>query len=157
MKKLAMAIGLMSAVLILVAGCKKEAQAPGEEAPAPVSSALKTGITDDSILVGTWGPLTGPAALWGAVPRGTAAYFEMINADRRAAFRLMEALNLILPATTLGDVYSLVLHPASSSHRALSPEERARVGIREGLIRRSVGIEAVSDIIADLEQALAQV
>jgi cystathionine beta-lyase/cystathionine gamma-synthase len=83
--------------------------------------------------------------------------FEMINADRRAAFRLMEALNLILPATTLGDVYSLVLHPASSSHRALSPEEQARVGIREGLIRLSVGIEAVSDIIADLEHALAQV
>jgi len=83
--------------------------------------------------------------------------FEIKGADRSAAFRFMEALRLILPATTLGDVYSLTLHPASSSHRALTPEQRALVGIGEGLVRLSVGIEAVSDIIADLEQALAQV
>jgi cystathionine gamma-synthase/methionine-gamma-lyase len=79
------------------------------------------------------------------------------SADRKTVFRFMEALRLVLPATTLGDVYSLALHPASSSHRALTPEQRAQVGIGEGLIRLSVGIEAESDIIADLEQALAQV
>jgi O-acetylhomoserine/O-acetylserine sulfhydrylase-like pyridoxal-dependent enzyme len=47
-----------------------------------------------------------------------------------------------------------VLHPASSSHRALSAEERAEVGIGDGLVRLSVGIEDAGDIIADLEQAL---
>jgi cystathionine beta-lyase/cystathionine gamma-synthase len=62
---------------------------------------------------------------------------------------------LCLSATTLGDIYSLVLHPATSSHRSLSAEERERVGIGDGLVRLSVGIEDAADIIADLEQALA--
>jgi cystathionine gamma-synthase/methionine-gamma-lyase len=66
----------------------------------------------------------------------------------------MEGLELILPATTLGDVYSLTLYPAMSSHRALSPEERGRVGISDSLVRLSVGIEDASEIIADLERAL---
>jgi cystathionine gamma-synthase/methionine-gamma-lyase len=68
----------------------------------------------------------------------------------------MEALSLCLPATSLGDIYSLVLYPLISSHRSLAPEERARVGIPDNLLRLSVGIEAVDDIIADLEQALAK-
>jgi len=80
--------------------------------------------------------------------------FEIKDAGREEVFRFMEALELIIPATTLGDVYSLVLYPPMSSHRALSPEERARVGISDRLIRLSVGIEEVSDIIADLERAL---
>lgn len=80
--------------------------------------------------------------------------FEIAGASRAQVFRFMEALKLILPATTLGDVYSLVLYPAHSSHRALSPEERAAIGIGEGLVRLSVGIEDVGDIIADLDQAL---
>jgi cystathionine beta-lyase/cystathionine gamma-synthase len=81
--------------------------------------------------------------------------FEIAGADQATAFRFMEALDLCLPATTLGDIYTLVLHPATSSHRSLSAEERERVGISEGLIRLSVGIEDAADIIADLEQALA--
>jgi len=81
--------------------------------------------------------------------------FEIAGADQAIAFRFMEALELCLPATTLGDIYTLVLHPATSSHRALSPEERRRVGIGDGLVRMSVGIEDAPDIIADLEQALA--
>jgi len=64
-------------------------------------------------------------------------------------------LGKYMPAATLGDIYTLVLHPATSSHRSLSAEERAQVGIREGLVRISVGIEDANDIIADLEQALA--
>jgi len=80
--------------------------------------------------------------------------FEIAGAGRTQVFRFMEALDLVLPATTLGDVYSLVLYPAHSSHRALSPQERAAIGIGEGLVRLSVGIEDVADIIADLEQAL---
>jgi cystathionine gamma-synthase/methionine-gamma-lyase len=80
--------------------------------------------------------------------------FEIAGADQTAAFRFMERLNLCLPATTLGDIYTLVLHPATTSHRSLSAAERAKVGISAGLIRLSAGIEAVEDIIADLAQAL---
>lgn len=87
------------------------------------------------------------------------AFGAMISFDLRAAgraevFRFMEALRLVQPATTLGDVYSLVLYPAMSSHRALPPEERRRIGIGDGLVRLSVGIEDPADIIADLAQAL---
>lgn len=80
--------------------------------------------------------------------------FEIAEADQAAAFRFMESLELCLPATTLGDVYTLILHPATSSHRSLPAEERDRVGISDGLLRLSVGIEDVDDIVADLEQAL---
>ncbi len=83
--------------------------------------------------------------------------FEIKGADKATAFRFMEALTVCLPATTLGDVYSLVLHPATASHRALTEEERQRVGISSGLVRLSTGIEAPEDIIADLEQALARI
>lgn len=85
---------------------------------------------------------------------GAVLSFEIAGADKKAAFRFMDALDLCMPATTLGDIYTIVLHPASSSHRALSPTERAEVGISDGLVRLSVGIEDADDIIADLEQAL---
>lgn len=80
--------------------------------------------------------------------------FELRNADQEKVFRFFEALKLCLPATTLGDVYTLVLYPAHSSHRALSAAARAEVGIGPGLVRMSVGIEAVEDILADIQQAL---
>ncbi len=79
---------------------------------------------------------------------------ELSGADRSGVFRFLDALELIQPATTLGDVYSLVLYPAMSSHRALSSDERARLGIREGLVRLNVGIDDADDIIADLDHAL---
>jgi cystathionine gamma-synthase/methionine-gamma-lyase len=83
--------------------------------------------------------------------------FEITGASQAMAYRFMEALKVCLPATTLGDIYSLVLHPATSSHRSLTPEERARVGISDGLVRLSAGIEAADDILADLERALAKI
>jgi cystathionine beta-lyase/cystathionine gamma-synthase len=83
--------------------------------------------------------------------------FEIKDADRARAFRFMESLELCLAATTLGDVYTLVLHPATSSHRGLTAEQRAQVGIRDGLVRLSIGIEDGDDIIADLEHALASI
>jgi cystathionine gamma-synthase/methionine-gamma-lyase len=85
---------------------------------------------------------------------GAMISFDLQNGSRESVFRFMEALRLVLPATTLGDVYSLVLYPAGSSHRALPPEERRRIGIGDGLVRLSVGIEDPADIIADLDQAL---
>ncbi len=82
--------------------------------------------------------------------------FELKDANRAAAFRFMDSLMLCLPATTLGDIYTLVLHPATSSHRSLTEAERAQVGIRDGLVRLSAGIEDPADIIGDLEQALGK-
>jgi cystathionine beta-lyase/cystathionine gamma-synthase len=83
--------------------------------------------------------------------------FELRDAGQAEVFRFMEALELVLPATTLGDVYSLTLYPAHSSHRQLAPEVRAALGIGPGLVRLSVGIEQAEDIIADLAQALARI
>ena len=80
--------------------------------------------------------------------------FEIAGADQATMIRFMQSLKLIQPATTLGDVYSLVLSPAMTSHRALTPAQREKVGISDGLVRLSVGIEAAEDIIADLDQAL---
>lgn len=88
---------------------------------------------------------------------GAVLSFEIAGADKATAFRFMDALDLCLPATTLGDIYTIVLHPASSSHRALTPAERAEVGIGDGLVRLSAGIEEADDIMADLERALAAV
>ena len=67
---------------------------------------------------------------------------------------LRGALEMIVPATTLGDVYSLVLYPAMASHRALTPDERVKVGISENLLRLSIGIEEPKDILSDLSRAL---
>lgn len=80
--------------------------------------------------------------------------FEIAGAGQPEVFCFLQSLRLCLPATTLGDVYSLVLYPAMSSHRAVPPAERERVGIGNGLVRLSVGIEEAEDIIADLDQAL---
>jgi len=79
--------------------------------------------------------------------------FELAG-DTVALQRFVDGLRLFLPATTLGDIYSLVSVPALASHRDLGPERRAERGISEMLVRLSVGIEAVEDLIADLEAAL---
>jgi cystathionine gamma-synthase/methionine-gamma-lyase len=96
------------------------------------------------------------ARLFGGQGFGGMMSFDLRDAGQTDVFRFMEALELVLPATTLGDVYSLTLYPAHSSHRALDPEVRAALGIGDGLVRLSVGIEDAHDIIADLEQALAR-
>jgi cystathionine beta-lyase/cystathionine gamma-synthase len=95
------------------------------------------------------------ADLLGAGGFGAMISFDLHDGSQEAVFRFMEALRLILPATTIGDVYSLALYPAITSHRALDPETRRHIGIGDGLVRLSVGIEEPADIIADLEQALA--
>ncbi|NLG50257.1 MAG: aminotransferase class I/II-fold pyridoxal phosphate-dependent enzyme [Chloroflexi bacterium] len=92
--------------------------------------------------------------LFGGRGFGGMISLELGGAGRAEVFRWMEALKLVLPVTTLGDVQTLALYPAHSSHRALSPEVRAALGIGEGLVRLSIGIEDVQDIIADLAQAL---
>ncbi|WP_219975752.1 trans-sulfuration enzyme family protein [Rubrobacter xylanophilus] len=80
--------------------------------------------------------------------------FELASGGREAAFRFLNALRLCVRAPSLGDIYTLAIHPATSSHRELPPSRRERLGVGENLIRLSAGIEHPEDIIADLEQAL---
>jgi cystathionine gamma-synthase/methionine-gamma-lyase len=80
--------------------------------------------------------------------------FELAEGGREAAFAFLNALELCVKAPSLGDVYTLAIHPATSSHRELSPARRERLGVTENLVRLSVGIEHPDDIAADIEQAL---
>jgi cystathionine gamma-synthase/methionine-gamma-lyase len=95
--------------------------------------------------------------LFGDRGYGGIVSFELAGAGQHEVFRFFETLELCLPVTTLGDVITLVMYPAHSSHRAIAPEERARIGIGEGLVRLSVGLEAIEDLVADLSQALRAV
>ena len=82
--------------------------------------------------------------------------FELAAEGREAAFRFLNSLELCVRAPSLGDIYTLAIHPATSSHRELSPSRRERLGVRENLIRLSCGIEHPDDVISDLEQALGR-
>jgi cystathionine beta-lyase/cystathionine gamma-synthase len=83
--------------------------------------------------------------------------FDLVADNEPAVLRFLDALRMILPVTTLGGVASQILYPARSSHRALPAERRRTLGIGDGLLRLSVGIEDPTDITADLAQALAGV
>ena len=76
---------------------------------------------------------------------------------RAAGGRLQDALQLFTRLVNIGDAKSLACHPASTTHRQLSPEELQKAGVTEDTIRLSIGIEHADDLIADLEQALAAV
>jgi cystathionine gamma-synthase/methionine-gamma-lyase len=91
-----------------------------------------------------------PKGMYGAM-----IAFELNGAGRGEIFDFMDRLKLIVRATSLGDVHTMMLYPVMSSHREIAPKQRERMGIRDNLVRLSAGIEAVEDICADLEQALA--
>ncbi|HYP73852.1 MAG TPA: aminotransferase class I/II-fold pyridoxal phosphate-dependent enzyme [Microbacterium sp.] len=89
------------------------------------------------------------------LPDGFGSVFTFtVRGGADAARRLVEAVDVFTHMTHLGDVRSLVLHPASTSHVHLSESERADVGIEPGTLRVSIGIEDAEDLIADLAQAL---
>jgi cystathionine gamma-synthase/methionine-gamma-lyase len=85
---------------------------------------------------------------------GAMLNFDIVDGDKDKAFRFLDALRIILPATTLGDVYSLIVNPARTTHHWLTGEELARIGIGPGTFRMSVGIENIEDLKEDLDQAL---
>jgi cystathionine gamma-synthase/methionine-gamma-lyase len=85
---------------------------------------------------------------------GAMVTFDLNDGSRERLTSFFDSLKLMLPTTSLGDIYTLITAPAITSHRELSPAERAARGIHDGTIRLSVGIEAVQDLIADLAQAL---
>jgi O-succinylhomoserine sulfhydrylase len=80
--------------------------------------------------------------------------FEMAG-DKEAAFKMLNALDIIDISNNLGDAKSLITHPATTTHQRLSDEEKTSLGITEGLVRLSVGLEDADDLIEDLDQALA--
>jgi len=84
---------------------------------------------------------------------GTVVTFDL-KGGKDACFRFMDALSLIDISNNLGDSKSLATHPATTTHMRVGAEERARLGIMDGTVRLSVGLEDVADIIDDLSQAL---
>ena len=87
---------------------------------------------------------------------GTVVAFD-IGGDKEACFRFLDALQLVDISNNLGDSKSLVTHPATTTHSKLKPEERAALGISDGLVRLSAGLEGEADLIRDLESALRKV
>jgi cystathionine beta-lyase/cystathionine gamma-synthase len=85
---------------------------------------------------------------------GAMLAFDLKDAGRAEVFAFMERLLLIQRIPTLGDVATLAAYPAHASHRPLTPEQRAALGIGDGCVRISAGIESLDDLVADLEQAL---
>jgi O-acetylhomoserine (thiol)-lyase len=77
-----------------------------------------------------------------------------ITGGKEAGGKFIDALQMILRLVNIGDAKSLACHPATTTHRQLSPEELANAGVKEDMIRLSVGIEHIDDIIADIDQAL---
>ncbi len=80
-----------------------------------------------------------------------------IKGGREAGGQFIDALQMILRLVNIGDAKSLACHPATTTHRQLSPEELEKAGVSEDLVRLSIGIEHIDDIIADIEQALEKV
>jgi O-acetylhomoserine (thiol)-lyase len=91
-------------------------------------------------------------------PRGAGAVvaFELAGGEK-AATAFIDALTLHSHVANIGDVRSLVLHPATTSHAQLSDEERRTAGVTPATVRLSVGIEAIDDILADLRAGFAAV
>ena len=86
---------------------------------------------------------------------GTLVAFELAG-GKAAAFRMMNAFRLIAVSNNLGDSRSLVTHPATTTHMRIGAEERARLGITDGVVRLSVGLEDPADLLEDLHAALDQ-
>ena len=95
----------------------------------------------DAYLTGGYGGLVG---------------FELAS-GRAAGEKFINALKMLYHVANIGDSRSLAIHPASTTHSQLTPEEQLKTGVSEGYVRLSVGIEHIDDIVADLDQALAAV
>jgi cystathionine gamma-synthase len=85
---------------------------------------------------------------------GNMVSFEIRDGGREEVFAFFNRLKMIVPATSLGDVHTMALYPSIASHRDIPPKTRARLGIHENLVRVSVGIEDLDDILGDFDQAI---
>ncbi|MFP5462283.1 MAG: O-acetylhomoserine aminocarboxypropyltransferase/cysteine synthase family protein [Gammaproteobacteria bacterium] len=91
------------------------------------------------------------------LPKGASGVLSFgVKAGRAGGERFLDALQLVLRLVNIGDTRSLATHPGSTTHRQLSPEEMAKAGVTPELVRLSIGIEHIDDILADIDQALAK-
>ncbi|GIX15531.1 MAG: hypothetical protein KatS3mg118_3490 [Paracoccaceae bacterium] len=90
-------------------------------------------------------------------PRGAGALFTFsVKGGYDACVKLVDSLELFSHVANLGDTRSLIIHPASTTHRQLTPEQQERAGAAPDVVRVSIGLEDADDLIADLDQALAK-
>jgi O-acetylhomoserine (thiol)-lyase len=90
------------------------------------------------------------------VPKGAGAVFTFgVKGGYEAGIRLVESVRLFSHLANIGDTRSLILHPASTTHRQLSDEQRLAAGAGPDVVRLSVGLETAEDLIRDLDEALA--
>ncbi len=90
------------------------------------------------------------------LPKGAGAVFTFgVRGGYDAGVRLVENVRLFSHLANIGDTRSLILHPASTTHRQLTDEQRAAAGAGDDVIRLSIGLETADDLIRDLDQALA--
>jgi cystathionine gamma-lyase/cystathionine beta-lyase/cystathionine gamma-lyase/homocysteine desulfhydrase len=89
--------------------------------------------------------------------RGFGGMISFDLGSLQKAKKLLKAVRLCSLAESLGGVETLISHPATMTHASVPPEERRRIGVTDGLVRISVGIEDVEDVIADLKQALSRI
>ena len=85
---------------------------------------------------------------------GSLVGFEL-NGGKKAGKKFIDSLQMLFHVANIGDARSLAIHPASTTHSQLSPEEQIQTGVTDGYVRLSIGIEHIDDIISDLDQALA--
>ena len=89
------------------------------------------------------------------LPKGQGALVGFgIRGGKEAAVKFIESCNLFSHLANIGDAKSLVIHPASTTHEQLTPEEQVASGVTPDYVRLSIGIEDIEDILADLDQAL---
>ncbi|MEB3028138.1 PLP-dependent transferase, partial [Streptococcus agalactiae] len=84
---------------------------------------------------------------------GTVVTFELKAAEgeaKKRAFEVLDRLRIIDISNNLGDAKTLITHPATTTHRAMGPEGRAGIGLTDGVVRISVGLEDVDDLLGDL-------
>jgi O-acetylhomoserine (thiol)-lyase len=92
------------------------------------------------------------------LPKGASAVLSFgVKGGREAGEKLLEKLQLASIVVHVGDIRTSVLHPASTTHRQMTEEQQKEAGLDPALIRVSVGLESIEDIIADFEQALEQI
>jgi O-acetylhomoserine (thiol)-lyase len=90
------------------------------------------------------------------LPKGAGAVMTFgLKGGSAAGIKLVEGVQLFSHLANLGDLRSLIIHPASTTHRQLTPEQQVAAGAGPEVVRLSVGLESIDDIIADLDQALA--
>jgi O-acetylhomoserine (thiol)-lyase len=105
-----------------------------------------------------------PGLMTGETKRRADAYFKggyggllgfELKGGKAAGAKFIEALKMFYHVANIGDARSLAIHPATTTHSQLSPEEQLQTGVTDGYVRLSIGIEHIDDIVADLDQALA--